>query len=353
VFIMSSIRLAIIGSRGHADTVLRELESVSTTRLVAMADGGDHVIPIQQWCERNGVAARQFIDHRKMLDHVKPDAVVVCGPFEQHARMTIDAMERGIHVMTEKPAALTDDGLDALRNAVDRYPSVHLAGMMFSRYAPGFYAAKQLIASGAIGDVRLINARKSYKLGTRGAYYHDRETYGGTIPWVGSHAIDWVAWLGGHTFKSVYAMHSAVHNGGCGTMERSALCQFAMCGERAASVSIDLFRPSTANTHGDDWVRVVGTTGTLEATPTSLKLVNEAAQGLQDLPVACPRRPLADFIDHVEGRATALIDASDTLALTEACLNARRSADERRVIQFQPRQDAGHRRIESEVGVAV
>ena len=76
--------------------------------------------------------------------------------------------------------------------------------------------------------MRLIDARKSYKLGKRPAYYHRRETYGGTIPWVGSHAIDWVLYFAApRKFARVIATQSSEDNGGNGTMERSAICLFS------------------------------------------------------------------------------------------------------------------------------
>src|SRR5207244_10593595 len=117
---------------------------------------------------------------------------------------------------------------------------------MFSRYDPGFATARRLIAEGAVGDVRLIDARKSYKLGKRDSFYRERSTYGGTIPWIGSHAIDWIMWLGGAAIESVTAQQSASHNDGYGTMERSAVFQFRLAGERFVSVSIDYLRPESA-----------------------------------------------------------------------------------------------------------
>jgi predicted dehydrogenase len=332
---MRIAKVAMIGTRGHYRTVLREIEAMSALRVVALANGGDTAAPIAAWGREHGHTPETFDDHRTMLDRAKPDVCVVCGPFEAHAAMCINAIERGVHVITEKPAALTLEDLDRLDETCKRHPGVHVAGMMFSRYDAGFWTARLLIEGGAVGDVRLVNARKSYRLGTRDAYYHDRATYGGTIPWVGSHAIDWVMWLGGgHAFKRVYATHAVRENGGNGTMERSALCHFTLCGERYASVSIDVFRPATAPTHGDDWLRVVGTTGVLEARPHGVTLINENNDGSKPVPVACDRQFLRDFVDHVEGRRTAPIDARATLDLTRACLFARQSADEERAINF-------------------
>jgi predicted dehydrogenase len=329
--------VAFIGSRGHYAATLREIERVTPAlRVTALSPGGDRVDPLLSWCRQRGQTPRVFDDYRAMLDDARPDVAVVCGPFECHAEMCVEAIRRGIHVLTEKPAALTLHQLDALRAACRENPNVHLAGMMFSRYEPGFYTAWRLIQAGAIGDVRLINARKSYKLGTRDAYYHRRETYGGTIPWVGSHAIDWVMWYaGGARFETVYASHSHQHNAGNGTMERSAACHFTIEGDRFATVSIDFLRPATAPTHGDDWARIVGTDGVVEARPQSVTLINGDNDGVQRIDVSCDRRFMQDFVQEAERGSGALIDAASTLALTEACLRARESADQGRVVRFE------------------
>jgi predicted dehydrogenase len=228
--------------------------------------------------------------------------------------------------------ALTPAELESLNGVCRQHPAVHLAGMMFSRYTPGFYTAWKLIRDGAVGEVRHVDARKSYKLGARPAYYAARETYGGTIPWVGSHAIDWVLWFYGQTARltSVHATHSTVGNGGNGTMEATAACLFQLEAGRTASVSIDYLRPADAPSHGDDWARVVGTRGVMEVRPESVVIAGEPAPW----EVSCPLTPVADFLDHVDGTRRSILDASQTLALTEACLLARRAADEGRTIGF-------------------
>jgi predicted dehydrogenase len=327
-------RIAIIGSRGHCSRVLAELEHMEALRVVGISDGGDSAAVAAQWCRDRGQEPEAHPDYRVMLDRTSPDVAVVCGPFELHAAMCIEAIERGIHVLTEKPAALTFEDLDRLREAVARRPAVHLAGMMFGRYTPGFYTAAKLIGQGALGEVRLIDARKSYKLGSREDHHRDRPTYGGTIPWMGSHAIDWIMWLSGGHFQSVYATHSTAHNGDNGEMESSAICHFTLSGGRAASVSVDVFRPAGAPTHGDDWARVVGTAGVMEIRPDSISMINGANDGSAAVPVACNTGLLKDFVDHVEGRRRALIDSRSTLDLTDACLRARQSADEGRLIEF-------------------
>src|SRR5687767_1014339 len=101
---MDPITLALIGSRGHWQQTLRELEDCPDARFVALADGGDSAAPIAEWCKARGHSPSIHADHREMLNHVKPSVVVVIGPFERHAEMCIDAIDRRIHVLTEKPA---------------------------------------------------------------------------------------------------------------------------------------------------------------------------------------------------------------------------------------------------------
>jgi hypothetical protein len=52
----------------------------------------------------------------------------------------------------------------------------------------------------------------------------NRETYAGMIPWVGSHAIDWLYRFSGEKLKSVFAAHSTKENQGHEELETSALC---------------------------------------------------------------------------------------------------------------------------------
>ncbi|MFT3785395.1 MAG: Gfo/Idh/MocA family oxidoreductase [Tepidisphaeraceae bacterium] len=350
--------IAIIGTRGHFGTVLRELPDLPEQRLIAVADGGgtDNSIGVFNWARTQGRPEPQAFgsDWQRMLDVAKPDAVVIAGPFELQTAMAVEAIERGIHVMVEKPGALTWGDLSALRAAHQRRPDTHLASMLFSRYMPGFYTAHQMIRRGAIGEICLIESRKSYKLGTRGPHYRRRETYGGTILWVGSHAIDWVSWLAGVPYRSVFATHSTAHNTPAqGTMELSALCHFKLAQGCTASVAIDMHRPERAPTHGDDWARVVGTKGVLEVRPGSVQLIDRDNDGTTPIEVACDRKPWRDFIDHVEGRGQGLINAVDTLALANACLRARTSADEERVVSFDGPVDGSVRAPASSVQVHV
>jgi len=325
----------MIGNQGHNGYVLRGLEKTPQVRLVGLSAGandGDMGM-LENWSDEHGHDPQVFDDHRRMLDALEPDVLSVAGPFELHAEMCIEAFQRGIHVFCEKPVATTQDDLARLK-AAHSQAGVHFAAMMGLRYDPAFHAAWRAVQDGAIGTVRIINARKSYKLGQRPAYYKRRETYGGTIPWVGSHAIDWIKWFSGESFRTVFAAHSTRHNHDLGEMEMSALSHFTLTNEVFASVNADFLRPPNAPTHGDDRARVAGTEGVIEVTRREAILINDSREGEQKLEASCDRQIFRDFVEHVEGKTTSLLGPEDTFAVTEACLLARKSADEGRVMSF-------------------
>lgn len=321
--------IGFIGVRGHYERILRCLSDYPHLKVTGVCKSGEESIqPILQWCEKNQQLPLTFDDHLKMIESTLPDVVVICGPLESHAEMAIDCIQRGIHVLIEKPVALHFRDIERLRKVLADHPYVHFAALQISRYEPGFFTAWHLVRQGAIGDVRLMNAQKSYRLGNRGAFFEQRETYGGTIPWVGSHGVDWMLWIGGHRIRSATALHTdrGSHRR-IGTMEMAALCQFTLCGDRFASLSIDMLRPANAPSHGDDRLRIVGTDGVMEITPRSVRIINAEHDGSTPYPLRQPPTVLQDFIDHIEGRAQALISAHDSLATTAACLLARESAD--------------------------
>ncbi len=331
------MKLCMIGNRGgHDKHVWDGLAQLPHVRVVGIASGApeDDVTPWLRRCDALGFTPEVFSDYRQMLDQLLPDVVSVCGPFELHAEMSAEALRRGIHVFCEKPVALTLEQLAMVKTAYAASSGLHLATIMNLRYDPAFYTAWRAVRDGAIGTVRLINTQKSYRLGRRDAYYHDRVTYGGTIPWVGVHAFDWIYWYSAQAFTSVYATHSTQYNQGNGDLEMSALCHFMLTHEVFASASLDYLRPATAPTHGDDRVRVMGTDGAIEVRDGKVYLINTETEGEAILPVACEKQIFQDFVEHVEGKTTALLTADDVFAVTEACLLARQSADEGRMVVF-------------------
>jgi predicted dehydrogenase len=99
---------------------------------------------------------RTYTDWRAMLDHEQLDAVVISTPHAQHAEQSIAALEHGLHVLVDKPLALTGSEawrvVEAARRA-DRVLMVCYA----SRAGQRLRALKNELDRGLIGRVRQIS----------------------------------------------------------------------------------------------------------------------------------------------------------------------------------------------------
>ncbi len=329
------MKICLIGSTGHWTLAPDGLKARGADRIVGMAPGspGETMDAPAKRCAELGHKAKVFDDCRTMLVSLQPDVVSIACRFNDHAKNAIEALHRGCHVFMEKPVALTSRDLAAVRKAHSD-SGKHLSAMLALRYEPAFLAAWQAVRDGAIGEVRLLTAQKSYKLGSRPDFYKARATYGGTIPWVGSHAIDLLAWFARLPFKTVFAAHSNIGNRGHGELEATALCLFTFGNHVAGSVNLDYLRPSTAATHGDDRIRVAGTEGVIEVRDGQALLISNRRAGTQVLKHGKPRSFFGDFLKQISGRGECLVSADDAFAMTEACLLARKSADEDRLIRF-------------------
>lgn len=328
------MRVCIIGSTGHVGYVLQDTGKTDAD-IVGISPGspGEDVLGLYEEIKRFSPQTRVFEDYRHMLDELRPDVAVVACHFADHVKATIEALERGIHVFTEKPIATTLTDLDSLWK-IYREANVHLAAMLGIRYHPAFLTAWDSVRHGAIGRVRLVTAQKSYKLGRRAAFFQERRSYGGTIPWVGIHAIDWLHWFSGERFVSVFASHSSLHNRDHGELEVTANCHFNLTNEVVASASMDYLRPDNAYSHDDDRLRVVGTDGIMEVRNGSAYLLNADNDGSKSLPLLPRRGIFADFVAQIRGEGRCLVSAEDSFYATEAALLARQSADEGQLITF-------------------
>ena len=325
------MKLCMIGARGHSVYVLNDLPNLKNLELCAVASGDDKPSSLLKSTE--AWQPRSYADWREMLDAEKPDVLSIDGPFELHAEMCVEALKRNIHVFCEKPIALNLDDLARIRQAYEA-SSATIISMTALRYEPAFYTAYQLVQAGRIGQVRLIQARKSYKLGTRPDFYKKRATYGGTIGWVGSHAIDWIQWFSGSLFATAAATQTSAENRGNGELEIAAQCLFTMKNGVLAQASMDFLRPANAPTHGDDRVRVVGSQGVVEVELGKVYLTDAA--GFREIPeLQTPERGFfAAFIGSIEGECAAPASPEETFETTLACLKAQLAADTHTIQDF-------------------
>jgi len=325
------VKAVIIGTSGHIDLALEVRDRMPGVAFVGIAPGSADEDAREFFVDQMEASLIPFYDdYRRMLDREKPHLAVVAPFFFLQSRIASECLERGIHVFVEKPMAVSFEQLERLRRAYAQ-GKAELCPMLASRYIPGFHAAWSAVRDGAVGEPLLISALKSYKLGSRHPMYTHRVTYGGTIPWVAIHGIDWIHWITGGAITEVSACHTTRGNGGHGEMESSGLCLFRLANSGCASLEFDYFRPGSAPTHGEDRLRIAGEKGVLEIFGGEATLF--PADG-------APRRLekeqqlslFQEFVRHLEENTPLRITAQDAFSISELALRCREAADNRSTI---------------------
>lgn len=317
------LKMAIIGQEGHYFYALDGMARRNDIQLCAIAPGapGGDISALRERVAQ--YAPREYASHEELLSVERPDIAVVNPVYCRTAPITMDCLRAGAHCFSEKPVATELSDLSALEEVYARSGRA-LCGMFGIKGEPWYQALKSAVCAGEIGEVRQIHGQKSYRMGTRPAYYSRRALFGGLIPWVAIHAVDWAMEIGGSCL-SVAASHSTRANRGNGEMEASSALLMELEGGVIATVTADFLRPNASARHDDDRLRVTGTRGMIEAVDGRVYLENDQPRRELALP---PRASyFSAFVDAVLSGSAAPL-AREAFDVTRACLLARLSADE-------------------------
>ncbi len=95
----------------------------------------------------------KYADFEDLLADPEIDLVDLCVPNDEHARLTIRALEAGKHVLVEKPIALTTSDADAMVAASQASGKLLMVGHVLP-FFPEFAYAREAIESGRFGKLR-------------------------------------------------------------------------------------------------------------------------------------------------------------------------------------------------------
>jgi predicted dehydrogenase len=168
-------RAAVVGCGDVSVVHLQAIAKLDDVELVGVCDTDQDRAAAA--AERYGVP--RFADHRQLLAAVRPDVVHVCTPHDQHTPVAVDCLEARVAVLVEKPVAHTVAEADRLIAAADRHPDVKVGICLQNRYNATTRAARDLLASGELGEVRGGSATVLWHRDP--AYYQSR-------PWRGRKA---------------------------------------------------------------------------------------------------------------------------------------------------------------------
>lgn len=151
---MDELRWGIVGPGRIARSVIADFEHVPGSVVTAVASRSH---------DRADAFAQEFgipIAHgsyRAIIDDAGVDVLYIATPHPQHLAIAVAGMRAGKAVLVEKSLTATAAGAGQLIDAA-RSEKVFAMEAMWTRFQPAIVAARDLIADGAIGEVRTVQA---------------------------------------------------------------------------------------------------------------------------------------------------------------------------------------------------
>ncbi len=139
-----------------------------------------------------------YEDYKELIDKEKPDFVISATPTFMHEEVAVYALERGIHILSEKPMALSEEGCTRMIEAADRSCAKLMIGQS-ARFTSAAVRIKQFIDEGTYGKVRRMEfCRYSQTpLWTYNNWILDPEKSGGCVLDMHIHDVDLMNYLFG------------------------------------------------------------------------------------------------------------------------------------------------------------
>ncbi|MBI1183317.1 hypothetical protein GC194_03530 [bacterium] len=314
------MKAVIIGASGHVEYAL---QSTNSRNISACAPGSSDEDMSRLLLAQSHL--RVYSNYVEMLECEQPDIAIINPHFHLIGTVILACLNRGIHCFAEKPLALDFDTLTKQQNHIQQ-GNARLGTMMIHRYEPWFYAAFETSKSGAIGKIISINARKSYKMGQKTTWMQQKKYFGGIMPWVGAHAIDWLQWFCPGPWKIINATQTKMGNKNMGQVESAA--QISLRGATCmAQVHLDYLRPAAATSHGDDRLLLTGERGTIEVINQKSYLTTD-----QQNTITLPMHEMPNIFDHfvasIAGVNPYYIPENDSIKVAQLCIEAENMAYE-------------------------
>lgn len=150
------VRVAVIGTGARGSDLIRALTTIDDLELIGICD--DYPPHLEQGAKYAGPQAKTYGDYRKLLEELKPQAVVIAVPLYLHYQVAADCLSAGCDVFLEKTMCHTVDQAKRLAGQVAQSKRVFQVGLQ-RRVNAIYRQAQAMVAAGMIGQVTSIKAQ--------------------------------------------------------------------------------------------------------------------------------------------------------------------------------------------------
>ena len=226
---MGVVRLGILSTARINRPILAAARASDAVEVVAVASRDDE--RARAYAAEHGIP-RSHGSYDALLGDDGVDAVYVSLPNALHVPWSIRALEAGKHVLCEKPFSPDPADVERAFDVAERTGLVLLEAFMY-RFHPQTRRLAELVAEGAIGELRLVNSCFSFALTELANIRLSAELEGGSLLDVGSYCVNVTRMLAGEPERvygeAVYA-HTGVDVRFAGTLRCAGVLAHFDCG---------------------------------------------------------------------------------------------------------------------------
>ena len=251
---------------------------------------------------------RAYGDYDALLADREVDAVYNALPNSEHSPLTLRALAAGKHVLCEKPFAMNAAEAEAMDAEAKARGLVLMEAFMY-RFHPQIERARALVASGAIGQLRLVRGSFLFKFDRPGDIRWNPDLGGGALYDVGCYCVNAARTFVGRDPVRVSGLATPASSGVDETFV--GLLEFSDGVRSSFDCSFSLARHQRLDLIGTDGMLTVTTPFTPGKVDTTLVLNGES----EVIPGSDQYRLMAEhFVDVVRGLASLRYPASEATA---------------------------------------
>jgi predicted dehydrogenase len=157
---MSEFKWGVLGTGGIAAAFVKDLSRAEGHEVVSV---GSRTLGKAQEFAKNIPTATAYGSYEELVKDPNVDAIYVATPHPSHEEHTLLALNAGKPVLCEKPFAITAKETQAMIDCAKKN-NVALLEAMWTRYLPHIAVVREILASGVLGDIQMVEADHGQRL---------------------------------------------------------------------------------------------------------------------------------------------------------------------------------------------
>ena len=145
--VLEKLNLGIVGACGRGAGFKQGCDAVEVVRIHAVCDVNAEGLAA---AAANLGASERYTDYEQMLERSELDAVIIGTPMQFHAPQAVLALERGLHALSEVPAAVSVDECRRLTVAARSSKGIYMMAENYTYMKPNVLV-RELVRRGLFG----------------------------------------------------------------------------------------------------------------------------------------------------------------------------------------------------------